>query len=85
MRFPGDSGICQANDASAKEELKRQFGSGDTPDPTALEPHVWRPAECDVSIRPGWFYHPEEDEIVRSAEDLVDLYSTALAATACFS
>ena len=74
VRFPGDSGICQANDASAKEELKRHFGSGDAPDPSGREPRVWRPAECDVSIRPGWFYHPEEDEKVRSAENLVDLY-----------
>jgi len=74
VRFPGDSGICEANDASAKEELKRHFGNGDAPDPDGREPRVWRPAECDVSIRPGWFYHPEEDERVRSAENLVDLY-----------
>lgn len=34
----------------------------------------WVPAECDVSIRPGWFYHAQEDSRVRSARDLVDLY-----------
>lgn len=34
----------------------------------------WVPAECDVSIRPGWFYHPEEDDRVKSPEQLVDLY-----------
>jgi alpha-L-fucosidase len=35
---------------------------------------VWRPAECDTSIRPGWFYHPAEDARVRTADRLVDLY-----------
>lgn len=34
----------------------------------------WTAAECDVSIRPGWFYHPEEDDKVKSAEQLADLY-----------
>jgi alpha-L-fucosidase len=34
----------------------------------------WIPAETDVSIRPGWFYHPAEDDKVRSAENLVNLY-----------
>lgn len=35
---------------------------------------VWRPAECDTSIRPGWFHHPAEDGRVRSADRLMDLY-----------
>ena len=35
---------------------------------------VWRPAEADTSIRPGWFYHPAEDSRVRTVENLVDLY-----------
>jgi alpha-L-fucosidase len=34
----------------------------------------WVPGECDVSIRPGWFYHPNEDDRVKSVEQLVDLY-----------
>ena len=39
-------------------------------------PHgsVWRPAESDVSIRPGWFYHPAQDDRVRDAENLFRLY-----------
>ncbi|HEX9959254.1 MAG TPA: alpha-L-fucosidase [Fibrella sp.] len=35
---------------------------------------VWIPAETDVSIRPGWFYHPAEDKKVRSPSNLVKLY-----------
>lgn len=34
----------------------------------------WTPAECDVSIRPGWFWHAAEDDKVRSAANLTDLY-----------
>jgi alpha-L-fucosidase len=35
---------------------------------------AWIPAECDVSIRPGWFYHKEEDEKIKTPEELFDLY-----------
>ena len=34
----------------------------------------WVPAECDVSIRPGWFYHPEQDAHVKTVDQLTDLY-----------
>jgi len=34
----------------------------------------WIPAECDVSIRPGWFYHKEEDSKVKSPDQLFQLY-----------
>ncbi|KAK9079109.1 hypothetical protein SSX86_000779 [Deinandra increscens subsp. villosa] len=34
--------------------------------------HDWVPPECDVSIRPGWFWHPSEHP--KSATDLLELY-----------
>lgn len=34
----------------------------------------WLPAECDVSIRPGWFYHASQDTKVRTPENVVQLY-----------
>jgi alpha-L-fucosidase len=39
---------------------------------------VWRPAEADTSIRPGWFYHPAEDDRVRTSEELFDLYLSSV-------
>ena len=34
----------------------------------------WIPAECDVSIRPGWFWHAAEDSKVKSAQQIFDIY-----------
>jgi alpha-L-fucosidase len=34
----------------------------------------WRPGEADVSIRPGWFWHANENEKVRTPANLMDLY-----------
>jgi alpha-L-fucosidase len=39
---------------------------------------VWRPAEVDVSIRPGWFYHPAEDDRVRTVDNLEGLYFSSV-------
>src|ERR1043165_1279943 len=35
---------------------------------------AWIPAECDVSIRPGWFWHENENDKVKTPEQLFDLF-----------
>jgi alpha-L-fucosidase len=62
VSFPGQSGNGV--------EAALQHGSEDGT--------VWRPAEVDVSIRPGWFYHPAQDDKVRTVENLIDLYLTSV-------
>ncbi|MDR2948246.1 MAG: alpha-L-fucosidase [Prevotella sp.] len=39
-----------------------------------LNGNAYIPAESDVSIRPSWFYHSEEDVMVKSVEELWDIY-----------
>jgi alpha-L-fucosidase len=39
---------------------------------------IWYPSEVDVSIRPGWFYHEDQDSLVKSPEKLVDIYFSSV-------
>jgi alpha-L-fucosidase len=38
----------------------------------------WIPAEVDVSIRKGWFYHAAEDSLVKTPQQLLDIYLTSV-------
>jgi alpha-L-fucosidase len=48
------------------------------------EPLVWYPAEVNTSIRPGWFHHPAEDDQVRSASELFEIYRRSVGGNATF-
>jgi alpha-L-fucosidase len=39
---------------------------------------AWYPAETDVSIRPGWFYHNSQDEEVKTPQKLIDIYFSSV-------
>ncbi|HWQ31811.1 MAG TPA: alpha-L-fucosidase [Blastocatellia bacterium] len=45
---------------------------------------AWRPAECDVSIRPGWFWHEKENGKVKTPRQLLDLYFVSVGRGASF-
>ncbi|HYG34967.1 MAG TPA: alpha-L-fucosidase [Clostridia bacterium] len=45
----------------------------------------WIPAECDVSIRPGWFYHAKEDAQVKTPAQLLDIYYKSVGRGACLN
>lgn len=57
---------------AGKSGIERLLNTG-SPDGTR-----WIPAEVDVSIRKGWFYHSQEDSLVKSPERLFDIYLTTV-------
>jgi len=67
IRWVGnESGVARVGESSVQNARKeRHFGTAGK---------VWYPAECDVSIRPGWFYHASQDKRVKSVDHLLDIY-----------
>lgn len=45
---------------------------------------IWYPAEVDVSIRKGWFYHASDDIGVKPLSKLLDIYYSSVGANAAF-
>jgi alpha-L-fucosidase len=43
----------------------------------------WMPAECDVPLRPGWFYHKNQDSLVKSPDSLFNIYMNSVGRGAC--
>jgi alpha-L-fucosidase len=57
---------------AGKANINKLLNTG-SPDGTR-----WIPAEVDVSIRPGWFYHAEEDSKVKTPEQLFEIYLSSV-------
>ncbi len=79
VRWVGnEKGIAGKTNWNLLDTAGFKRGHGAPPTDTLNQGNVngknWIPAECDVSIRPGWFYHPEEDDKVKTGEQLFDLY-----------
>jgi len=69
--FAGETNWCTINSDTlypGKPGIEKLLNSGDE------NGMFWVPAEVDVSIRPGWFYHAKEDEKVRTPENLFKIY-----------
>ncbi len=68
-------------------EAGKTPGNGFVLDKEGVEGHrdgkYWMPAECDVSIRPGWFYHADQDDKVKSPAALLNLYYKSVGRGAC--
>jgi alpha-L-fucosidase len=43
----------------------------------------WMPAECDVPLRPGWFYHKNQDTKLKSVDTLLSIYYKSVGRGAC--
>ena len=73
-----ENGIAGTTNWNLLDTAGFSRGSGAPPNDTLNQGNVngknWIPAECDVSIRPGWFYHAKEDSLVKSPEKLFDIY-----------
>ncbi len=77
IRWVGnENGHCGDTFWSTIDRTKLKIGAADTKYLNTGEPNgnKWIVGECDVSIRPGWFFHSSENGKVKSSTEIVDLY-----------
>jgi alpha-L-fucosidase len=65
-----------------KDAMGQDLGSRDKL--TGASTLIWYPSEVNTSIRPGWFYHPEQDNQVKSVEVLEKIYYNSIGMNASF-
>ena len=63
--------LLKEKDILCKDLGSREYLQG-------FDQYVWSPAEVDVSIRPGWFYHKSQDFRIRSLKNLIDIYYSSV-------
>ncbi len=89
FRWVGNERGIAGDPCWATLDLSRpgRFPGGTSEGLTSGERHgnAWIPAECDVSIRPGWFYHASEDSKVKSPAQLLDIYYRSVGLGACLN
>jgi alpha-L-fucosidase len=79
IRWVGnENGIAGTTNWNLLDTAGFKRGEGAPPVDTLNQGNVnganWIPAECDVSIRPGWFYHQAEDSLVKTPKALFAIY-----------
>jgi alpha-L-fucosidase len=78
---------CWATYTPHAPDAGKTPGNGYVKDYEGTEGHrdgkFWMPAECDVPLRPGWFYHKQQDEKVKSPDTLLSLYYQSVGRGAC--
>lgn len=79
--------LSQQEDNETFRERKISASDQDLGSRSILEKEmdlIWYPAEVNTSIRPGWFYHEEEDDKVRPLEELLRIYYNSVGGNATF-
>lgn len=73
----GRSDPARPANGDSMNHLEAQAGHRDGP--------AWIPAECDVPLRKGWFWHANEDPTVRPPEKLMDIYFNSVGKGGCLN
>ena len=66
--YAGKTHYASINRSSLEAETASELNVG------VIGGNRYIPAEVDVSIRPGWFYHKEQDDMVKSSRELDNIW-----------